>query len=58
MFLGIPMTVARIPAAMFAARVLGWGAAGIFFALTWTSVARGLLFAFWFARGRWVHSKA
>jgi putative MATE family efflux protein len=57
-FLAIPMTLARIPVAMFASRTLGWGVAGVFWALTWTSVARGLLFLFWFARGRWVHGRA
>ena len=57
-FLAIPMTVARVPVAMFLARTAGWGVAGVFWALTWTSVARGLLFMFWFARGRWVHGKA
>ena len=57
-FLAIPLTVARIPVAILAARWLGWGVAGVFWALTWTSVVRGLLFAFWFARGRWVFGKA
>lgn len=57
MLLGIPMTVARVPAAMFA-NFMGWGVPGIFWALTVTSVIRGLLFAFWFARGNWVHAKA
>jgi len=51
------MTVARVPAAMFA-NFMGWGVPGIFWALTVTSVIRGLLFAFWFARGNWVHAKA
>lgn len=58
LFLAIPLTVARIPIAILAARTLGWGVAGVFWALTWTSVVRGLLFAFWFARGRWVFGKA
>jgi Na+-driven multidrug efflux pump len=57
LLLGLPMTVARVPAA-WAAASLGYGVAGIFWALTVTSVARGLLLAAWFARGRWVHAKA
>jgi putative MATE family efflux protein len=57
LLLGLPMTVVRVPAA-WAAASLGYGVAGIFWALTFTSVARGLLFALWFARGRWVHAKA
>jgi len=58
MLLGIPFTLLRIPAAMIASRGLGYGVAGIFWALTLTSVIRGLLFAFWFARGKWIHAKA
>ncbi len=58
MLLGIPFTVIRIPAAILAARTFDQGVAGIFWALTITSVIRGLLFAFWFARGRWIHAKA
>jgi putative MATE family efflux protein len=58
LFLALPLTVARIPAAMVASRTLGLGAPGIFWALTWTSVLRGLALAFWFARGRWVRAHA
>ncbi|NJN14174.1 MAG: hypothetical protein HC813_00450, partial [Planctomycetes bacterium] len=58
MLLGLPLTIARIPAAILLARVLGWGVEGVFWALTITSVLRGLAFGFWFARGRWVHAKA
>jgi len=58
LFLGLPLTVARIPVAMLAARVLGMGVAGIFWALTWTSVLRTLAIALWFARGRWVLARA
>jgi len=43
---------------MFAVRVLGMGVPGIFWALTWTSVARGIALALWFARGRWVRARA
>ncbi len=57
MLLGIPLTLARIPAAMFAS-AMDWGFGGIIWALTVTSVIRGLLFAFWFARGQWINAKA
>ena len=56
MMLGIPMTVARIPAAILGGQL--WGAVGIFWGLAITSVIRGLLFMFWFARNRWVYAKA
>jgi putative MATE family efflux protein len=58
LLLGLPMTLIRIPAAMVAARVFHFGFAGIVWALTITSVVRCLMFAFWFARGRWVDAKA
>ena len=43
---------------MFAGRYLGYGVLGIFWALSLTSVIRGILFAVWFARNRWIHGKA
>ena len=58
MFLGLPFTLLRVPAAAFAAGPLGLGVTGIFWALALTSVLRGILFAFWFARGKWIHAKA
>ena len=56
MMLSIPMTAARVPAAILGGQL--WGVAGIFWALAITSVVRGLLFVFWFARGRWVYATA
>jgi Na+-driven multidrug efflux pump len=58
LYLTMPLTVARIPVAMFASRVLGMGVPGVFWALTWTSVLRGLALALWFARGRWAAARA
>ena len=58
MFLGLPFTLARVPAAYVAARYFDLGVTGVFWALALTSVVRGLLFAFWFARGNWIHAKA
>lgn len=58
MLLGMSMTLMRIPAAILLSRTAGMGVAGVFWALTVTSVARGVLFAFWFARGRWVRGRA
>lgn len=58
MLLGLPLTIVRIPLAMLLSRGVGWGVAGVFWALTITSVLRGLAFAFWFSRGRWVRAVA
>ena len=53
------MTPRRMnPLAMLLARTFGMGVAGVFWALTLSSVVRGLAFMFWFARGRWVHGRA
>jgi len=58
MFLGLPFTLLRVPAAYFAVHYLNQGVMGVFWALALTSVLRGLLFAFWFARGKWIYAKA
>jgi putative MATE family efflux protein len=58
LFLALPFTLIRVPAAAIAARVFGLGFEGIIWALCLTSVARGTLFAFWFARGKWIHGTA
>jgi len=56
-FLAMPFTLLRVPAAIFAGSTLGLGVLGIFWALALTSVIRGILFAFWFARNRWTHHR-
>ena len=58
MFLGLPFTLARVPVAYFAARHFDEPVMAVFWALALTAVVRGLLFAFWFARGNWIHAKA
>ncbi len=58
MLLGSSITVARIPLAILMARGLGWGVAGVFWTINFTCVARGLIFALWFARGRWIRGAA
>ena len=55
--IALPFTLIRIPAAAIAARVFGWGVEGIFWSLSLTSVVRGVLMAFWFARGRWARAE-
>jgi putative MATE family efflux protein len=57
-FIGLPFTLLRVPAAAIASGPLGLGVAGIFWALALTSVLRGVLLALWFARGKWIHAKA
>ena len=49
-----------IGASFLVAMVVGprWGVAGIFWVLTITAVIRGIAFALWFARNRWIYAKA
>lgn len=58
LFLAIPLTVARVPLAMVLARTAGWGVAGVFWAISLSSIVRGLAIMFWFARGRWILGRA
>jgi putative MATE family efflux protein len=58
MLLASAITVARVPLAVLFASRLGWGVAGVFWVIHWTCVGRGLILAFWFARGRWVKGRA
>lgn len=57
-FLALPFTLLRVPAAIFAGSYLELGVIGIFWSLALTSIVRGLLMAFWFARNRWIHAQA
>jgi Na+-driven multidrug efflux pump len=57
-FLALPLTLLRVPAAIFAGSYLELGVIGIFWSLALTSIVRGLLMAFWFARNRWIDAKA
>jgi putative MATE family efflux protein len=56
MLLGIPLTVVRVPAAVAVGPI--WGVGGIFWVLTITAALRGVILAFWFARGNWAQAKA
>jgi putative MATE family efflux protein len=45
-----PLSVARVPAAYFLAVTLGMGVAGVWWAISLSTVFKGLLMAVWFAR--------
>lgn len=53
MIVGVPLTAARIPLAYFLARGLGWGAAGIWWAISGTTLLKGAAMILWFKTGRW-----
>jgi putative MATE family efflux protein len=43
----------QIPLAWILSQVLGWGTSGLWAGISVANVANGLIFAFWFQRGRW-----
>lgn len=45
----------ELPAALVFSRWLGMGATGVWWGRAVANLANGLLFAFWFQRGRWKH---
>ena len=49
-----PLTAMRIPLAYLLAVTLDWGPSGVWWAIALSSVAKGLLMAFWFSRKRWI----
>jgi putative MATE family efflux protein len=48
-----PLNIARIPAAYLLAGTAGLGISGVWWAISGTSILKGLIIAFWFYRGRW-----
>jgi len=49
----IPITAMRLPVAYGLAHALAWGPVGIWWAITGTAIARGVVMSLWFLRGRW-----
>ncbi len=43
----------QIPLAWLFSQLLGWGTTGLWLGISVANVANGLIFAFWFRRGRW-----
>jgi MATE family, multidrug efflux pump len=53
MLINTPLNLARIPIAYFLAFTLDWGVVGVWWAISGTSIVKGVLNAGWFALGRW-----
>ncbi len=45
----------QIPLAWLFSSLLGWGTTGLWAGISVANVANGLIFAYWFRRGRWKH---
>lgn len=57
MIISMPGSIVRIPLAYYLGVHLQMGAVGIWWAITLTTIAKGLLFVFWFKRGDWKRKK-
>jgi putative MATE family efflux protein len=53
MLVSIPGSLARIPLAYLLAVHWGIGINGVWWAITLTSIAKGIVLTYWFSRGRW-----
>jgi putative MATE family efflux protein len=53
MFIAVPLSLIRIPVAIWLAGPLGLGAVSIWWTITVTAIVRGVLLEIWFRRGAW-----
>lgn len=53
MVVSIPGSIARLPLAYYLAVTVGMGINGVWWALTLTTILKGLVIVFWFSMGRW-----
>ena len=57
MAISVPGSILRIPLAYYLGVHLQMGVVGIWWAITLTSIVKGLLIVFWFKRGGWKKKK-
>jgi Na+-driven multidrug efflux pump len=57
MLVNVPLNLLRIPAAYLLADSLGWGVTGVWWAISGSSVLKGLLLTGLFASGRWARRR-
>ncbi len=57
MMVSVPGSILRIPLAYLLAIKLNLGVSGIWWAITLTSIAKGVVLAFWFKLGKWKTKK-
>ena len=53
MLVAVPLNLARIPAAFWLADTVGMGVHGVWWAISGTTILKGILLALWFLRGKW-----
>jgi putative MATE family efflux protein len=57
MVISVPLNLARIPVAYLLAGTFGLGINGVWWSISGSSIAKGLVMAFWFSRGHWKRKK-
>jgi putative MATE family efflux protein len=57
MVISVPLNLARIPMAYVLAGTFGLGINGVWWSISGSSIAKGLVMVFWFSRGRWKRKK-
>lgn len=57
MLVAVPFNLLRIPAAYFLSGTLGMGVIGVWWAISGSSIAKGIALSFLFVRGRWMLKK-
>ena len=57
MLVAVPANLARIPLAFYMAGALGMGVVGVWWAISGSSIIKGIVLASWFLTGRWIHKK-
>ncbi len=53
MMVSAGLTLARVPLAYLLCTEAGWGTDGVFWAISLTTIAKGIMMALWFSLGRW-----
>ncbi|MBN2357356.1 MATE family efflux transporter [candidate division KSB1 bacterium] len=53
MLISVPITLARVPLAIFLAQTMGLGSTGIWWAISLTTAAKGVVIGIWFKSGTW-----
>ncbi len=49
----VPLNISRIPAAYILCHTFGLGVLGVWWAISGSSIVKGIVISFWFGRGRW-----
>jgi len=57
MMILVPFTIARIPAAYLFTYTFNLGIVGVWWAISGSSIVKGVILALWFAKGSWKHKK-